>query len=68
MSEEHKRPFPGAFECVCGAKLKRNEQYDSYYCIDSFEWVESICSDLDCDYCVGRPENAAFENEEKQKE
>lgn len=55
---EHKRPKPGAKECICGSELIYNERWDAYYCEDSNEWVEEACGDTNCAYCVGRPETA----------
>ena len=53
---KHRRPKPGAFNCICGSDLERNEKYDAYYCIASKEWVENQCSDLNCCYCSNRPD------------
>ena len=32
---EHRRPYPGAFECVCGSGINHNKQYDTDYCTKS---------------------------------
>jgi len=29
--------------------------YDAYFCINCNKWLESQCSDPDCDYCKKRP-------------
>lgn len=42
----------------CGVVGMHNEQYDSYYCPECKEWLESRCSDEDCEICAGKPANA----------
>lgn len=33
---------------------KYSKQYDAYYDEQTNEWLEDICTDTDCDLCVGR--------------
>ena len=33
---------------------KYSEQYDAYYDEQTNEWLEDICEDPECEYCVGR--------------
>lgn len=33
-----------------------NEKYDAYYNPITDEWLESLCGDPTCDYCLSRPE------------
>ena len=39
-----------------------NEQYDSYYDPVNDVWLESKCSDPNCDYCSNRPERPSMKN------
>lgn len=58
-SKVHKRTEIGSFTCICGSELEHVEKWDSYYCIESREWVESQCRGWEtCDYCKGRPKTA----------
>lgn len=36
----------------------RNEEYDCYYCVGCGEWLETKCSDINCEFCSKRPEKA----------
>ena len=64
MTEDHKRTKPGSFICICGSRLKYNEEWDAYYCLDSMEWVEEKCEDPHCRMnCNNRPNNAPGEIE-----
>lgn len=61
MTEEvkHGRSSPKPMRrptCLCGAVGIRNDKYDSYYCPESGEWLESRCPD-DGPF-PGRPEKA----------
>lgn len=38
---------------------ERSEVYDSYYCVQCLEWLESKCGDPNCDFCKNRPEKFA---------
>ena len=31
------------------------ENYDSFFCPQCNVWLESVCSDLTCDFCRSRP-------------
>jgi hypothetical protein len=35
----------------------RNEKFDAYACIDCNRWLETPCEDIECTYCINRPEN-----------
>jgi hypothetical protein len=32
-----------------------NSKYDASYCSDCNVWIESMCSDQDCEFCSRRP-------------
>ena len=34
-----------------------SEEYDAYYYVDTGEWIDPRCGDMDCPFCNGRPEN-----------
>ncbi len=38
-----------------GHKTAYNEDYDTVYCVDCREWLESRCPDPLCEYCRKRP-------------
>ena len=40
----------------CDATPRYNEKYDSYYCPQCNEWIESKCGDESCEFCKDRPE------------
>jgi hypothetical protein len=40
---------------------KYSEKYDAYYDPNTGEWLDDVCDDPECEYCVGRPENAKEE-------
>lgn len=40
---------------------KYSEKYDCYYNSITFEWLEEVCGDVDCEFCSGRPETAKDE-------
>lgn len=42
--------------CDCGQEKSYNEQWDAYFCAKCEIWLEPMCKDKDCDYCVHRPE------------
>lgn len=31
------------------------EKYDSFYDIETGEWLDNLCSDTDCEFCTNRP-------------
>jgi hypothetical protein len=33
-----------------------SEQYDAFYDEDTNEWLEPVCEDPNCVYCMNRPE------------
>jgi len=33
-------------------------EYDAYFCVKCFEYLEEGCNDPKCRYCVNRPKNA----------
>lgn len=46
-------------ECkVCKSKdfAIRDDKYDAYHCTQCKVWIESQCSDPDCQFCINRPE------------
>ena len=32
-------------------------EYDAHYYIDTGEWIDPMCGDMDCPFCNVRPEN-----------
>jgi hypothetical protein len=50
-----------AADCIEQSKGKHqqpklySERYDAYYNPITNEWLESTCSDPNCEYCVNRP-------------
>lgn len=43
-------------QCECGTQQKYDENYDAVYCPACKVWLEKVCQDKDCEFCVGRPE------------
>lgn len=37
-------------------KKTYSEQYDAYYDEGTNEWLEEVCGDPNCEYCMNRPE------------
>lgn len=29
--------------CTCGSAVRHNDNYDTYYCLASGEWLEEVC-------------------------
>lgn len=52
--------------CLCGAVGARNEAHDAYYCPVDGVWLEAACGDPDCEFCVGRPDKFAVDQQRKQ--
>ena len=42
-----------------------SEEYDAYYYVDTGEWIDPMCGDMDCPFCNGRPENMKAERVDK---
>lgn len=42
--------------CKCGKIGERDIIYDAYYCPTCRVWLEDICKDTKCTYCVNRPD------------
>lgn len=40
---------------VCGSMPVRNPVYDAYFCPQCNIWLEAICDDKHCMYCLNRP-------------
>jgi hypothetical protein len=41
-----------------------SEEYDAYYDEDTNEWLEEVCGDTNCEYCMNRPEKPMKEDKE----
>lgn len=39
----------------CGGNTERNEKHDAHYCKTCDKWLEEVCGDSTCEFCVGRP-------------
>lgn len=37
------------------ADAQYDDRYDAFYDTDTGDWIEKICGDPRCEYCVGRP-------------
>ncbi len=46
----------------CGKEAVYSEEYDAYYCDVCDAWLEDVCTDYECNYCNGRPENPSHVN------
>ena len=40
----------------CNEKKLYSDEFDAYYCETCNKWLESTCSDPNCEYCVRRPQ------------
>lgn len=40
--------------------LERNEKHDAYFCKVCDAWLESQCTDSDCEFCPNRPEKPSM--------
>lgn len=40
----------------CGQAGKRLDRWDAYACQSCDAWLEPICGDVACEFCVGRPD------------
>lgn len=41
--------------CADGPSSRYNEKHDAYYCRACLTWLETGCSDPECEYCRSRP-------------
>lgn len=41
---------------TCDTEAVRDEKYDAFYCPACMVWLESQCPDLDCGFCLERPD------------
>jgi len=41
-----------------------SEEYDAYYDEDTNEWLEEVCDDTNCEFCMNRPEKPMKEDKE----
>lgn len=46
----------------CNLSTSLDVGYDSYICSLCNKWIEKQCSDDECEYCVGRPDNPIRED------
>jgi hypothetical protein len=51
----------GGFD-ISDPHVAYNEKWDSYYDTRTGEWLERVCDDEDCNYCIGRPPKAPLSN------
>jgi len=43
-------------KCESELDVKYSGTYDAHYCETCDIWVQDICEDSDCEFCVGRPD------------
>lgn len=62
VQREGKCPF-------CGSRIKYSDNYDAKYCHFCDVWLESVCSDPNCEFCSQRPmrPQIAIHREERRK-
>lgn len=51
----------------CGEDGVRDVEHDAYYCRGCDEWLEPGCNDIDCEFCVGRPDRPSEANERRKR-
>jgi hypothetical protein len=55
----NERKFEGFIDDVVCPKCSEfriySDKYDSYFCANCNEWLESACRDTTCEYCRKRP-------------
>ena len=57
MPRRHRTPI-----CKCGwAAVNYLEEFDACYCPLCGEWIDPICNDSDCIFCINRPEKPLLE-------
>ncbi len=39
----------------CGKNQYYHDIYDAYFCLSENKWIEGVCNDTDCEYCISRP-------------
>ncbi len=51
---------------VCEHEVPRvlDMQWDSYFCPDCLQWLESVCSNEECTICTSRPPFAHLDLDE----
>jgi Zn finger protein HypA/HybF involved in hydrogenase expression len=42
---------------ICNSAIVYHDKYDAQFCPNCNHWLEKACSDADCCYCAGRPDN-----------
>lgn len=45
-----------------GGVVAYDKIFDSYYLIETNEWVEPVCRDEECKFCIDRPDKHAMPN------
>jgi hypothetical protein len=40
----------------CGDKKRYSDEFDAFYCEKCNKWLESICDDTNCEFCIRRPQ------------
>jgi hypothetical protein len=51
---------PRCKKCKCIGTL--DEEFDAYYCVKCYEWIEKKCKDPKCKFCKNRPEKPPKSN------
>jgi hypothetical protein len=46
----------------CKGIKNYSKEYDAYYCEKCNAWLEDVCDDPKCEYCVNRPKNPNDQN------
>lgn len=44
------------YRMTCIKKSTYNEEFDAYYCAGCDKWIEPMCNDEYCEFCVSRPD------------
>ena len=52
---------------ACGKTGKYNEQFDSYYCEACNIWIDNMCRDTHCAFCINRPETPNIGTKEDEQ-
>jgi len=51
----------------CCSSKKYSKEYDAYYCEFCNVWLETMCSDSECKFCIDRPKYPKLVNIEPTK-
>jgi len=48
----------------CKGSQQYSEEYDAYYCAECKVWLEDICTDRECTFCMKRPLHPVVEKQD----